>query len=205
MIHLFGMDAAAADLRRAQRYRDIIIRQARVFVLPSATVAGIGSRETHWSETCGGVANWLGDPEKMPDGTIHWHGCGPLQVDDRTDPEFCTAWKAGRYDVETGIHRGLQILIEKVHYFQRFAPSADPSMVMRLSIAAYNCGQVHVQRAYVLGTDPDMHTMPHDGRTPAERTPWKSGDYSKDVLQRADYFRDNGFASSAGDDSWGAG
>ena len=84
-----------------------------------------------------------------------YHGFGIMQVDVRTDPDFCNAWTADQ--VEGSIERGTRILAGK-----RDALAAQNITDLRAIAAAYNTGAANVIHSIQNGADPDSTTTGHD-------------------------------------------
>jgi hypothetical protein len=161
----FGRPAAQEDLERVDALRAEIVESARMFHLDSAIVAAIVSRETR-----GHPKFFVGDGG---------HGCGPMQVDDRTRPELCARYKAGDVPNAAMISAGCEILREKIEALRRNAHLQDQQDLLKAAVAAYNCGQGNVARALEAGASVDRFTTGEN--------------YSWDVVQRATLFREHGY------------
>jgi hypothetical protein len=183
----------AREYTRAQQqgwlpfFRDAALE----FCHRTEVLLGIASRETNMGgrELKPGVFEWL---TKAGDGG---HGYGLMQIDARSYPGWAESghWR----DAASGIHKGAEVLAEKrqrllskaglpqtvrarngvvYHYV---SPSFDDndSLLERVAIAAYNCGD---WAAYHLskGRDCDRGTT--------------GKDYSADVLKRAKAFQQKG-------------
>ena len=96
-----------------------------------------------------------------------FHGFGIMQVDVRTDPDFCANWTADQ--VEESIQRGTAILAGK-----RDSLAAKQISDLKAIAAAYNTGASNVIHSIAAGGDPDRTTTGHD--------------YGSDVLARMAVF-----------------
>lgn len=129
---------------------------------PAELLLGIASRETGflWS--------------RNPDGAIRGdggHGHGLMQIDDRHFPQFCHSpdW----HDIEKNVTKGVEILQEKEHSLRKHGIAED--MFPHAAVAAYDCGEEGVLKAFHAGEDVDAHTA--------------FGSYGTDVLARAAKFK----------------
>jgi hypothetical protein len=164
-----GPDAARAHLTAVLAHLEAIQSSAARHGLDPAIVAAVISRET------GGNPRWCLPPPRgqLGDGG---HGHGPMQIDDRSFPDWCSRWRAGELDVADGIEQGCEVLASKLAEVARLAASALPVQLwLQAGIAAYNCGSGRAVRALAKGADPDLCTT--------------GSDYSKDVLAQAEVFR----------------
>lgn len=129
------------------------------------TLMALASRETN-------MTNERGD---YHDGK--YHGFGILQVDIGTDPAWINAgkWK----DVHESIIHGVGILVSKRNEVANLAQAANHALsdegLLRVSIAAYNCGSGPAYHNFINHADPDKGTTGHD--------------YSADVLKRTVVFK----------------
>jgi hypothetical protein len=157
---------------RVSRWADTIKTEAAAVELPGAVVAAIITRET------AALDQYCTPPPtgQLGDGG---HGCGPMQVDDRSWPTWCGQWKAGQLQVVDGIHMGCFVLAAKVKAIARILPQMPDDMKLRAAVAAYNCGEGNVRRAYMASADLDKYTA--------------NGNYSADVMERAAYYATRGF------------
>jgi hypothetical protein len=116
-------------------------------------MAGIIMRETQ-----GGLSPLLdqqgpgGRGDRDPEGRYHGHGL--CQIDDRSFPEFCAseAWK----DPEENISFGAKVLAGKRRYLSQ--AGVPESLIERAAIAAYNCGEGNVLKAWRAEKDLDSAT-----------------------------------------------
>lgn len=159
---------AKLTLKHLLELREPISAAAEFFSFDRCLIAAIISRETG-----GDPAQFIGD---------HGHGCGPMQVDDRSEPKFCADYKAGNLKPVDGIWMGCRILQIKQREMVRFFPSITLPEIKARMIAAYNCGSGNVHKAITQGLDCDHYTA--------------GGDYSTDVLVRANWLKGNGFFDS---------
>lgn len=136
-------------------------------------MAALISRET------AGLDRYCFPPPKGVGGDAG-HGWGPCQIDIRAFPKWCDDWKAGRLQIQNGIAMGYQVLNEKINRVKNLlALPLKSENILRYAIAAYNCGEGNVRRAHLDGLDIDAFTT--------------GKNYSKDVLDRASYFLENGY------------
>lgn len=167
----FGRDAAAACAPRLEKWKTCVQKEAALIEVPASVVAAIITRET------GGFSTYCLPP---PGGQLgdNGHGCGPMQVDDRSWPTWCAQWKAGTLEPEDGIHMGCQVLAAKMKAVRSLIPVPQPTL-LRAAVAAYNCGEGNVRRAWLAGHDLDESTT--------------NKNYSSDVMERAAFFAENGY------------
>ena len=144
---------------------DVLINQAAAdFSLQPSLMAGIGSRESNW----GLILNPHG-----PTGTgDRGHGRGLMQIDDRTWGTWLNThnWQ----DPETNIRKGCTILADNRQFFVARLGGAE-LLILRTALAGYNAGPGNVLNDIRAGQDIDHHTA--------------GGDYSKDILNRAGWYR----------------
>jgi hypothetical protein len=128
---------------------------------------GILSRETHFGHAPGYTT------PGQPDGTgDRGHGHGLFQIDDRSHSVFLATggWK----EVATSCRYVLaEVLAPSIRYLDRHG-LVDPLLTIA-AIAAYNAGPARVRQAVGRGDSPDRATT--------------GGDYSADVLRRAEWYR----------------
>lgn len=154
-------DSIKSDLPSLQLHWPLVQRLAREFKVDPYVVAGLGSRESGWGRLLG---KW-GNPPGTGD---HGHGRGLMQIDDRAHTAWITShnWP----DPETNIRKGLSVLTNSMRYARkRGVPERD---VLEVGLAGYNRGPGNAVNAYFAGEDPSVRN------------------YAKDVLQRADLFRE---------------
>jgi soluble lytic murein transglycosylase-like protein len=177
--------ALARDMREAKKYFSAISQAATEYNLDPSLICAIGSRESNWGQGSdmrpkgpSGTGDWAPrNPQRwgyaMPPDGLGW-GRGLMQVD-YAQSDF---GKTGPWmDPTANILFGSNELATNIkHYTASPIPGVDPQ---RAAVAAYNCGQGNVANAIRDGYDVDHYTT---GR-----------DYSTDVLQRAAWFKANGF------------
>lgn len=157
-----------SDNMMAERYRSIIEAVAKRHDLAPALVAAIGSRESRW-----GIALSPKGPAGKGD---HGHGRGLMQIDDRFH-EFALS---GRWqDPEANLEYGCALLVAYYHELGQTTKLPQGPVLMRAALAGYNSGCGNVRKALRNGRDVDYYTS---GR-----------DYSADVLNRAGWFRREGW------------
>lgn len=170
---------AADDASRLEHYREAICAAAVKHGVPAAVLAGIIARESH-----AGAA--LDSRGRGDDG----HGHGLTQIDDRSFPAWCAAWREVWIGAEhslgagiTAIEKGAEVLAEKLRYLRAhydggsaMRPDMLEAELLHAAVAAYNAGETRVARALRKG-------LPFDTLT-------TGGDYSADVLARAERLAD---------------
>lgn len=157
-----------SDNVMAERYRTTIETVAKRHDLAPALVAAIGSRESRW-----GLALSPKGPHGKGD---HGHGRGLMQIDDRFH-EFA---RSGKWqDPESNLEYGCALLVSYYHELGNTTKLPQGPVLMRAALAAYNSGCGNVRRALKAGRDVDYYTS---GR-----------DYSADVMDRAGWFRREGW------------
>jgi soluble lytic murein transglycosylase-like protein len=182
-------DASAADLARdmqqAKTYYSAISQAVAKYNLTPSLICAIASRESNWGQGSdmrpkgpSGTGDWAPrNPQKwgyaMPPDGLGW-GRGLMQVD-YAESDF---GKTGPWmDPTANILFGANELATNIkHFTANPINGIDP---VRAAVAAYNCGPGNVTKAAADGFDVDHYTT---GR-----------DYSMDVLERAAWFKSNGF------------
>ena len=173
-------DKAKASLKNILKLKPEILRQAEAHTLDPCLVGAIISRETL------GLNMWGQPPNKggvLGDGGF---GHGPMQVDKRSFPEWCAEWRAGKHTLEDGISKGCSVLNEKLAEVVTMSRPGGPYEKLsepdklRAAISAYNTGARNVKAAVRKGLDVDIYTT--------------GKDYSRDVLEQAEFFREHGLA-----------
>jgi soluble lytic murein transglycosylase-like protein len=175
----------ASDMQEARKYYGAISDAAAKYNLAPSLICAIGSRESNWGQGRdmrpkgpSGTGDWKPrNPKKWgyalpPDG-LGW-GRGLMQVD-YAESDF---GKTGNWmDPAANILFGSNELETNIkHYKANPIDGVDP---VRAAVAAYNCGQGGVAKSINEGFDVDHGTA--------------GGDYSTDVLERAAWFKSNGF------------
>lgn len=158
----FGREAAKEDLQRVLAFESEIRAAANAKKVRACVLAGILSRETR-----GLPAFFIGDGG---------HGCGPMQIDDRSFPDVCKEYKANKRTNADMIMFGAEVLRRKIMALRDNRNLARANLE-RAGIAAYNCGEGNVARVLHLGQDLDFRTT--------------NKNYSADVLERADFFAEH--------------
>jgi hypothetical protein len=175
------------QLQEAYRYRAIIEDAARryPFLRPSL-LCGIGSRESHWGLALkppnpGGRGDFSRrrprgkrrTPEP-PDGG--GYGRGLMQIDyDWHEFARTGKWRNPRENVMYAC----TVLNKARKFFQQRGGNLSEEQMLRAIIAAYNGGATATLKAIQAGKDIDANTT---GR-----------DYSKDVLDRSNWFKWHGW------------
>jgi C1A family cysteine protease len=174
----------ARDMQEAKKYLSAIIEAAHQYNLAPSLICALGSRESDWGlspdmrpKGPAGTGDWAPrNPARYgygvpPDG-LGW-GRGLLQIDYQQEFAKSGNWR----DPHDNIMYGCQELSANIQYFRQEAqPGIDP---IRAGVAAYNCGRGNVVKAIAQGYDIDHYTA--------------NNDYSHDVLNRTEWFRQRGF------------
>jgi hypothetical protein len=175
-----------AQLTAANSFRPLIEGAAKQFGFQPCIICGIGSRESGWGLLLKppGPAG-TGDraprspkpplrPGPLPPDGLGF-GRGLMQIDFDSN----TLAQTGNWqDPQTNINAGCQILAQKLAFVQKHS-SLQGLMLLRGAIAAYNCGEGTVCKLPA-GANIDSKTA--------------HGNYSADVLSRAGFFQQHGWA-----------
>lgn len=145
----------------------------------TADLMGIGSRETNL------------DPKWLKKKGDNGHGCGLMQIDDRSFPEFTNSVKW--QDARLGILKGAEVLMSKWRDYENnigkrlsvkgnyfTAQAASGQTAQHIVLSSYNCGR-WAQYCFAKGINIDKYST--------------GKDYGADVMQRAAVLR--GFINSA--------
>jgi Bacterial SH3 domain/Transglycosylase SLT domain len=135
--------------------------------LKPAILAAIGSRESGWGLFL--------DSNDAGDGG---HGRGIMQIDDRYHQAFISSknWRDPGVNIQYAVDN---VLADYYNYLSKNT-SLTGFDLLRGAIASYNAGPGNVVDAVKAGLDVDAYTT--------------GADYSWDVIQRAGWFQDNGWA-----------
>lgn len=182
--------AMRADFAEAVKFKVFINAAAQKIGVDPVVVGGIGSRESRWgliNRPPGPAGTGDFGPRRFPtafragalppDGG--GYGRGLMQIDFDAFPFARTGnWQ----DSASNINTGCNVLQSNLELLGR-RTSLTGRDLLQAAIAAYNCGAGNVLSAIQGGHDLDFFTT---GR-----------DYSKDVLNRAGFFQNAGWASLA--------
>jgi hypothetical protein len=180
-----------AELAEATQYRAIVAQAASTYGIPVAVIGGVGSRESRWGLalklTAEGSsrASGTGDfarrnyPTRYRNGPLPpdggGFGRGLMQIDFDSH-EFA---RTGDWtDPQSNVRYGCSVLAQFREFMQRRMGLGDLP-ILRASLASYNAGPGNVLRGLRDGRDVDFYTA---GRN-----------YSRDVLARAEFFREHGW------------
>lgn len=151
-----------------------VVDAARRYTLPTYDLLAIGSRET-------GL-----DPRYLHETGDGGNGFGLMQIDRRWHPSWVATgkWRTAR----ACFFKGAEVYDEQQRILTRLAgsrrvhnkapfvwPRLEPRTRRRVAIAAYNAGAADAAASYARHGHPDRYTT--------------HGDYSADVLARAEHFR----------------
>lgn len=175
-----------SQLQAAQQYRNLILSAASRFNFPPSVICGIGSRESHWGLALkppgpGGTGDFGKRGPRAarttalpPDGG--GFGRGLLQIDyDWHEFARTGNWRSP----QDNILYGCQVLSQSRQFLQQRINLA-PADLLQAAVAAYNCGATATLGALQAGLDVDSKTT--------------GADYSSDVLNRAGWFQQKGWA-----------
>lgn len=163
-----GAEAAKLHLKSALSYKSVFDKWGYAFGFEPSLLAGVVSRETSFakkyllSPTLGG---------ELGDGGA---GHGPMQIDIKSFPVWCAKWRAGLLTFDDAICMGARVLYMKYSELG----SVPEALRLRASVAAYNTSAGNVRKSIRASRDVDSTTT--------------GKDYSKDVLERAAFFKANG-------------
>lgn len=160
-------------LKRLNVRKADIVRAATEAGHHPALIAAIVSRETEALEKFAVSPKQGG---KMGD---NGRGAGPMQIDVGSFPAWHAGWVAGRYSYYDAIKMGCTVLTQKQKSIASLIPEMPKELRLRAAVAAYNCGEGNVRKAFRKGKDVDVYTA--------------HGTYSKDVLERFEFFKKHGF------------
>ena len=175
------MDALYRDLNAARQYRPHIENAADHYTLPVSVLLGIGSRESRWGLALrppgpAGTGDFIRRNGSLaPDGR-GW-GRGLMQIDYQA---HAFAREGKWQDAEANIFYGAKVLHRSQKFVERRADVPPLEMWTLIlaghhaAISAYNTGPGNVLRSLRTGRSVDATTH--------------GGDYSKDVIRRADWF-----------------
>ncbi len=155
----------AEEFDLCRQYKDFILSSAQQHGWRPEVIAGILSRESRFGLILD--ADFKGDAG---------HGHGLMQIDDRSFGDWLAAndWT----DPATNIEFGVKVLTGKYNYLNTHGGfnNLTDAQCEQASIAAYNCGEGNVLKVIRAGADIDRRTA--------------GGDYSADVLARAEQFKE---------------
>ena len=169
------------QLLEACRYKEYIDEASERYGFQSSLIAGLGSRESHWGlllKPTGpagtGDFNERRYPARFRNGPLPsdsgGFGRGLMQIDyDYHEFARTGNWK----DPRENILYGVKVLYDAKIYISHKTDLAGTKL-LRAAVAAYNAGAGRILKAIRKGYRIDHYTT--------------SGDYSKDVLDRAEFF-----------------
>ncbi len=165
----------------ASKYKDIIYKISTEYEIPPSIIAGIGSRESGWGLRLrppgpSGTGDFVerSFPRGLRKGPLPPDGLGFGRGLMQIDFDYHQFARKGNWqDPAENISYGVSLLKKYIKYLSRYSDSR------RAGIAAYNAGPGMVSRAIKKGIDPDYYTS--------------GGDYSIDILKRAEFFKSRGW------------
>ncbi|KAM9817559.1 lysozyme g-like [Neosynchiropus ocellatus] len=174
-----GVDAseemARADLKRMKKYYDRIEKVGKKHGVDPHLIAGIISRESRAGHTLKNAKGNWDEKKYYRFGWGDWNprrnaynAFGLMQVD--VNPEGGNHKPKGRWDSETHLNQGTEILVDFICKIQEKFPYWSLEEQLKGGIAAYNMGDGNVHDRNV-----DRYTT---GR-----------DYSNDVVARAQWYK----------------
>lgn len=166
-------ERAKKALPNLLRWKDSIKKEAKAINVPASLVAAIISRETD------ALDRFCLPPQEGGKLGDKGYGHGPMQIDKRSFPEWCTKWREGKLTTADGIAMGCTVLKQKMRSISRLVPEMPEDLRLRAAVAAYNCGEGNVRKAYRAQKSVDAYTA--------------HANYSQDVLERAKFFASVGF------------
>lgn len=179
------------DLSEATKYRSYIESAANEYDIPVPVLLGIGSRESRWGLALkppgpAGTGDFIKRNGSLaPDGR-GW-GRGLMQIDYQAH-EFA---RSGRWqDPEENIQYGAKVLRSSHNFVERREEIGELELWPLIlagyhaAISAYNTGAGNVLRSLRSGRSVDYTTH--------------GGDYSKDVIRRAEWFARNATWAAVG-------
>ena len=126
---------------------------------------------------------------KLPPDGLGW-GRGLMQIDYFWHPDWCAQkddegglflWQIPKHNIA----KGCEILSQSISYVmvknqkRSLDTRIDQETILRMAIAGYNCGASGAWISYIESGNPDTRTA--------------HGNYSVDVLDRAEFYRDKQF------------
>lgn len=162
------LELAKSCLPRVQKLLPHILEAAKTYNFEPALLAAILTRETS------ALSVWCEPPPvgKLGDNGF---GHGPMQIDKRSFPEWCSQWSSGKLTVRDGILKGAEVLAMKQKAIGRLLPQLTGEEALKAAVAAYNCGEGNVKKAVKAGKPVDAYTA--------------RGDYAEDVFIRRKFYQ----------------
>uniref|UniRef100_UPI0037E8884F lysozyme g-like isoform X1 n=2 Tax=Semicossyphus pulcher TaxID=241346 RepID=UPI0037E8884F len=157
---------AKDDLERMKGYKDKIKNVANEYDIDPALIAGIISRESRAGNTIKDNGGW-GDYDTRRG---EYNGFGLMQVD--VNPNGGNHEPEGEWDSKEHLSQATGILVEFIEKIQEKFKGWSKEEQLKGGIAAYNMGDGNVK-----SHDVDKYTT--------------GGDYSNDVVARAQWYREN--------------
>ncbi len=175
------------QLDASENYRSILVHISARYVIPLPIIAAVGSHESRW-----GLAlkppgpNGTGDfmPRRYPTKYRHGplppdglgFGRGLMQIDfDYHEFARSGHWRHAEANIEYAVR-----LLNSFREVIKKKTGLNGSVLMRAVIASYNAGPGRILKSVREGSDLDYYTT--------------GGNYSRDVLIRAEFFRAKGWS-----------
>lgn len=170
-----GVAAAKICKPRLEKWRKEITEATQKYGFEPSLLAALCCRETSVLDMY-----VLPPPKgKLGDGGA---GHGPCQIDIKSFPDWCKDWRDGKLTVADAFMKGASVLTEKkVEITKMGLAGTDASLLLRMTLAAYNCGAGNVKKCVKAKEDIDTHTT--------------GKDYSADTLVMAQWLKENGWQS----------
>lgn len=172
-------------LNESMKYREYIKQAARNAGVDASIIWAIGSRESAWGLALkpkgpAGTGDWAKRRGNLPPDGHGW-GRGLMQID-YASHEFARTGKWS--DPLENILYGARVLRQSIRHIEAKTRLCHEEL-LRAGIAGYNAGPGAVERVVNAGMDCDKFTA--------------HGNYGRDVLARAAWFREVGGFGHAGE------
>lgn len=175
-----------SQLAEAAKYKAIACRVGEIYEVEPSIIAGICSRESRWGLALrppgpGGTGDFVARsfPSRYREGPFPPDGLGFGRGLMQIDYDYHEFARTGNWrDPEENISYGIRLLTRYLKLLGRKS-DLDEASLLRAAVAAYNAGAGRILRSIKKGLDIDYFTT--------------GGDYSRDILSRAEFFRTHGW------------